>query len=159
MTQKWSKWFARASCALVTCVAMSVTVSAAGGYSDVDEGDWFWNAVSYVTDNNLMDGRNGKFEPNADLTRADLAVALYRMAGSPEISGSMPFSDVSSDASCQDAVLWAYKNEVITGIKNDSTEQLTFAPNGSIRRQDVAVMLQRYANGTLPPEINSNGNL
>ncbi len=56
MREKWSKRFVRASCALVTCVAMSATASADGGYSDVNESDWFWKSVSYVTENNLMDG-------------------------------------------------------------------------------------------------------
>lgn len=73
-------------------------------------------------------------------TRGELAVALYELAGSPEVTGEAPFSDVAADAACASAVIWASQNEVIKGYPDG-----TFQPDASLTRQDMATILFRYA--------------
>ena len=111
------------------------------GYTDVTEANWFYEAVTYVTENGLVDGETETtFAPSADLTRADMIVALYRMAGSPEVTGENPFTDVAADADYYAAVIWGTSNGVING-----TSETTFSPDDSLQRQAFATMLYRYA--------------
>ena len=88
-----------------------------------------------------MDGETETtFAPSADMTRADMIVALYRMAGSPEVTGENPFTDVAADADYYAAVIWGTSNGVING-----TSETTFSPDDSLQRQAFATMLYRYA--------------
>ena len=110
------------------------------GYTDVTEANWFYKAVTYVTENGLVDGETETtFAPSADMTRADMIVALYRMAGSPEVTGENPFTDVAADADYYAAVIWGTSNGVING-----TSETTFSPDDSLQRQAFATMLYRY---------------
>ena len=114
---------------------------AEAGYTDVTEANWFYEAVTYVTENGLVDGETETtFAPSADMTRADMIVALYRMAGSPEVTGGNPFTDVAADADYYAAVIWGTSNGVING-----TSETTFSPDDSLQRQAFATMLYRYA--------------
>ena len=113
---------------------------AEAGYTDVTEANWFYEAVTYVTENGLVDGETETtFAPSADMTRADMIVALYRMAGSPEVTGENPFTDVAADADYYAAVIWGTSNGVING-----TSETTFSPDDSLQRQAFATMLYRY---------------
>ena len=104
------------------------------------EANWFYEAVTYVTENGLVDGETETtFAPSADMTRADMIVALYRMAGSPEVTGENPFTDVAADADYYAAVIWGTSNGVING-----TSETTFSPDDSLQRQAFATMLYRY---------------
>ena len=110
------------------------------GYTDVTEANWFYEAVTYVTENGLVDGETETtFAPSADMTRADMIVALYRMAGSPEVTGENLFTDVAADADYYAAVIWGTSNGVING-----TSETTFSPDDSLQRQAFATMLYRY---------------
>ena len=110
------------------------------GYTDVTEANWFYEAVTYVTENGLVDGETETtFAPSADMTRADMIVAMYRMAGSPEVTGENPFTDVAADADYYAAVIWGTSNGVING-----TSETTFSPDDSLQRQAFATMLYRY---------------
>ncbi len=73
------------------------------------------------------------------MTRGDLAVALYELAGSPEVTGEIPFTDIAGDAVCKNAVIWASQNEIIQGYPDG-----TFRPDASLLRQDLATILFRY---------------
>ena len=98
--------------------------------------------MRYVTENHLFDGM-GKtsFSPNAPMTRAMLATALYRMAGRPDVTGfAVPFNDVPSTAAYADAVAWAYQAGVVNGAGGGK-----FAPDASISRQQITAMFYRYA--------------
>ena len=65
-------------------------------FTDVNETDWFRDAVQYVYDNGLMDGVGGnRFAPNSETTQAQLVTILYRLEGEPEVSGTSGFSDVA----------------------------------------------------------------
>lgn len=84
-----------------------------------------------------MDGRTETtFAPTANTTRAEFVTALYRLAGSPEVTIENPFTDVADDAAYKDAVLWAYENKVVEGMT-----ATTFEPGSSIQRQQIAAIL------------------
>ena len=116
--------------------------AAEAGYTDVTEANWFYEAVTYVTDNGLVDGETETtFAPNTSMTRADLVTALYRLAGSPETEVENPFTDVAADAEYYDAVMWGYANGVVGGIT-----ETTYEPDSALQRQQIATMLYRYLN-------------
>ena len=105
--------------ALILCLGLSVTAFAAEadtGFSDVDAGDWYAEAAVYCRDNGLMNGTTATtFSPNATMTRAQLCAVLYRMAGSPEMTGRDAFADTPDGALYEDAVLWAVRNRIMSG--------------------------------------------
>ena len=113
--------------------------AAAVTYTDVGE-RWFAGAVAFVTEKKLMDGMTETtFGPDEKMTRQMLAVALYRLAGSPAVTAENPFTDVAADAAYKDAVVWAYSVGVVNGVT-----ETTFNPDGNIQRQAIAAMLARY---------------
>lgn len=104
-------------------------------------GHWSYDAVSYVYKNNLMNGVNAsRFSPDGTLNRAMMVTMLYRMAGSPAVSGGSAFSDVPSGKWYSDAVQWASANGVVNGVGRDR-----FAPEAQITREQMASMMMRYA--------------
>ena len=122
--------------------------AAEAGYTDVTEANWFYEAVTYVTEKGLVDGETETtFAPNASMTRADLVTALYRLAGSPEVTAENPFTDVAADAEYYNAVMWAYTNGVVGGISDT-----TYEPDSPLQRQQVATMLYRYMNDSAEEE-------
>jgi hypothetical protein len=80
-----------------------------------------------------------KFSPNTNTTRGMIVTILHRMMGSPAAGDADPFSDVAADRYYTDAVKWAAANKIIGGYDGK------FNPDGSITRQDLAVILTRYA--------------
>lgn len=109
--------------------------------SDVPATSWAANAVAFVTSHELMKGTgNGAFEPAALMTRGMLATVLHNLANNAAASGSVSFSDVADDAWYAEAVAWAATEQVITGYPDGR-----FGPNDPITREQLAVMLYRYA--------------
>ena len=110
-------------------------------FSDVTESDWFYDAVTYAYENGLMDGvGTGLFAPNSETTRAQLVTILYRLAGQPAPSGDSGFSDVETGIWYTDAVAWAAQNGIVNGVSDTQ-----FAPGDDITREQLAVILYRYA--------------
>ena len=110
-------------------------------FVDVAEGDWFYDAVVYAYQNELMDGVGGnRFAPNSETTRAQLVTILYRLEGQPAVSGDLPFTDVESGTWYTDAILWAAQNNIVNGVSD--TE---FAPGDDLTRQQLVTILYRYA--------------
>ena len=110
-------------------------------FTDVMEGDWFYDAVVYAYETGLMDGvGDNLFAPNSQTTRAQLVTILYRLAGQPAVSGDLPFPDVESGTWYTDAVAWAAQNGIVNGVSD--TE---FAPGDDISREQLAAILYRYA--------------
>ena len=110
-------------------------------FVDVAEGDWFYDAVVYAYQNELMDGVGGsRFAPNSETTRAQLVTILYRLEGEPAVSGDLPFTDVESGTWYTDAILWAAQNNIVNGVSD--TE---FAPGDDLTRQQLVTILYRYA--------------
>ena len=110
-------------------------------FPDVDENDWFYDEVVYVYENGLMNGvENNQFAPNTATNRAMLATILYRLAGQPDVSGDLPFTDVAAGQWYTDAVLWAAQNGIVNGLGEN-----TFAPMNTLTREQLVTMLYRYA--------------
>ena len=110
-------------------------------FADVDELDWFYDAVVYVYNEGMMDGISAtQFAPNSNLTRGMVVTMLYRLEGKPRVTGSSGFDDVASGAWYADAVTWAAENGIVNGVSD--TE---FAPNVNITREQLAAILYRYA--------------
>ena len=110
-------------------------------FTDVDENDWFYDEVVYVYANGLMDGvGDNRFAPNTTTNRAMLATILYRLAGEPDVSGDLPFTDVAAGQWYTDAVLWAAQNDIVNGVGEN-----TFAPGNDLTREQLVTMLYRYA--------------
>lgn len=129
-----------------TVLAKGEAIAALGcpseGFADVQTDAWYHEAVDYAVGNGLMNGTAAvTFEPESTTTRAMLAVLLYRIAGEPDVDGwENPFADVAGDAWYYEAVVWAYHEGVINGMTATS-----FDPDGKITREQLAVMLWRYA--------------
>ena len=109
-------------------------------YNDVVAGDWFAEAVNYVTLTGRMNGTGEGFSPNNNLTRAQMATVLYRMAGEPEGTIENPFSDVADGQWYTDAVVWAAETGITLGTSAD-----TFNPNDNVTREQMATFLYRFA--------------
>lgn len=111
-------------------------------FSDLDAKAWYHEGVDYALTNSLMNGvGSGKFEPDGQLTRAQLVTVLYRAAGEPDTGKQVnPFTDVADDAWYTKAVIWAANNGIVNGVAKN-----TFAPDDSITREQIAAMLYRYA--------------
>ena len=110
-------------------------------FADVSGSDWFYNDVRYVYEKGIMDGTGAdRFSPNAPLTRAMIVTILYRMAGSPAMSGVSDFKDVDSNKWFAKAVAWAAANGIVNGYGSG-----LFGPNDPVTREQLAAILYRYA--------------
>ena len=111
-------------------------------FADVRESSWYFNGVYYAWQHGIMNGIGGKlFAPEVVTTRAEVAAVLYRMAGSPDVSGlTEPFIDVSDSFWGHDAIVWAYNEGVVKGMT-----ARTFAPLQAVSRAQFVTMLYRYA--------------
>ena len=110
-------------------------------FSDVKEEHWFHEAVQYVYGSGLMNGTSATlFSPNGTMNRAMLVTILYRMEGEPDVAAANAFTDVPADAWYADAVAWASAHGIVDGVGESR-----FAPMRSITREQMAVMLYRYA--------------
>lgn len=109
-------------------------------FLDVEESDWFYEAVSYAVENGLMSGMSEDiFAPNTPLTREMLAVILWNLEGNPTPNDVAPFLDVTSDKYYANAIAWANENGIVAGYGD------TFGVGDFITREQFAVMLYNYA--------------
>lgn len=109
-------------------------------FLDVGESDWFHDAVAYVYANGLMSGtENDRFSPNVPTTRGMVVTILYSYAGKPE-AGQSGFLDVAPEQYYAKPVAWAAANGVVSGFDSE-----TFGPNRVITREQMAMILYRYA--------------
>ena len=113
-------------------------------FADVEEGDWFLEAVQYVYKNSLMEGTGGTaFKPQTNLSRAMAVQILYNLEGQPDVSGEgleSLFTDVDGEAWYAEAVCWASLHKVAEGDGDG-----TFRPGDEISREEFAQMLYNYA--------------
>ncbi len=109
-------------------------------FKDVSSDRWSYNAVKYAYDNNLFTGTSSdQFSPAGEMTRGMLVTVLYRMEGSPAVSATSSFADANGSW-YSDAVAWAEANNIVSGVSGNK-----FAPNDKITREQLAVILYRYA--------------
>ncbi len=110
-------------------------------FTDIRSTDWFYDAVKYMFDNELMNGVSDTlFAPNTELTRAMFVTILHRIEGTPSASASVTFADVEDGAWYEDAVKWASSNGIVNGYSD-----VQFAPNDSVTREQMAAIMFRYA--------------
>lgn len=122
--------------------SITVTVEPSMIFSDIKATHWYYDAVSYVYANRIMTGLNAqKFGPEQPLARAQFAVMLHRMNGTPEVPYTPKFPDVKDNQWYTDAILWANEYGVVTGYSNTGK----FGPADYITREQMAVMMYRYA--------------
>ena len=118
--------------------------TASSVFSDVNARTCSWaaNAVDFMNEYGLVKGAGtSTFGWKGSMTRGDFVLILYRNAGSPSVYGvSNPFTDVKSTDYYYEAVLWAYRNNVVNG-----TSTTTFGPKGKITREQIASILWRLA--------------
>ena len=109
-------------------------------FTDVKEGDWFYEEVLYAYENGLMNGvGDNRFAPNSATTRGMLVTILYRLEGEPAVTGEAGFDDVG-DTWYTDAVIWAAANDIVNGIGDNQ-----FGPENTLTREQLVTMLYRYA--------------
>ena len=116
-------------------------------FTDVVEGEWYYDAVAYTYGEGLMNGTGDgtKFSPTMNLTRGMVVTVLYRNDGSPSNVYKNPFVDVNEDAYYAKAAAWAYAEGVVTGTGTDEWGDPFFSPDRNITRQELAAMFARYA--------------
>ena len=116
----------------------------ANPFTDVYGNDRFYKDVMFVYEKGLMSGISATtFAPNTNITRAQIAVIFYRMAGSPAVEGKNHFTDVEygpGTVGVYDAVTWAQQN----GIMGDSDGK-KFGPDDPVTREQLASIFYRYA--------------
>ena len=110
-------------------------------FDDVNENDWFYNAVKYMKDNRYMSGTTETtYSPSSKLTRGMLVTILHNMEGKPKVTGTSKFSDVQNkNMYYYSAVLWASNNKIVNGYTNGK-----FGANDNITREQLAVILSNY---------------
>ncbi len=111
-------------------------------FLDVAAADWFYNAVIFARDNGLFNGTSETaFSPQSSMTRGMFVTVLYRLAGKPTVSSSSVFTDVASTSLYYYApVVWANANNIVNGYEDG-----TFRPDAQITREQMAVIMYRYA--------------
>lgn len=134
------------SLALALCLVCSLlpgTALAAGEnpFTDVPASHWAHDDITYVYENDLMNGTDGSlFSPESTTTRAQVVTVLYRLAGQPAADWANPFWDVPASAWFHDAVTWAWENDITGGVSSTH-----FGAGNAVTREQLATFLYRYA--------------
>lgn len=130
-----------ASAVTVAASFAAEPVAPASPFLDVAPGTWYYDAVQYAYERGLMSGTGeGQFSPDLTTSRGMIVTILYRLAGSPAVSGSSSFSDVSQGDWYAQGVAWASAHGVVSGYPDG-----TFRPNDTITREQMAAILCQYA--------------
>lgn len=109
-------------------------------FTDVKSNDWYYQSVQYAYDNGLFSGvSHDSFAPSDSMDRSMLVTVLHSLDGKPA-AGKGGFTDVADGAWYANAVAWAAEHGIVSGVSDSA-----FAPNGAITREQLAVMLYRYA--------------
>ncbi len=119
-------------------------------FKDVASGVWYTDWIGYAAKNGLMTGMKdaknnytGYFEPEGELTRAQVATVLWRLSGSPS-AASAGFADVAGGAWYASAVNYCASVGVVTGYPS-GPDAGRFLPDKKITREELATMVWRYA--------------
>ena len=121
--------------------ALNNALCPSAAFTDVEENVWYHEGIDFMVRNGYMNGvAADTFDVEGSLTRAQLVTILYRIAGEPETSAAIPFADVADGQWYTKAIVWAAENGIVKGVN-----ETTFAPNDPITREQIAVILYRYA--------------
>ena len=109
-------------------------------FVDVKEGDWYYEAVKFVYENDMMVGTGvDTFAPQTTLDRAMVAQILYNLEDQPTVTEETAFTD-SENHWAKTAIAWAEQNGVVSGYGDN-----TFRPAKAVSREELAQMLYNYA--------------
>ena len=123
-------------------------------FRDVQEKAWYYGSVYDCANLGLMRGKSDlDFDPEDNMTRAELTTVLYRLAGEPQVEYSEIFPDVPDNAWYTDAVTWAAQNGIVEGYDDG-----TFKPNNSLQRDHMAAIFYRYS-AVSGRDVTARGNL
>ena len=115
-----------------------VSVDVTQMFTDVTK-NWAYPGIQYCVTHGIMGGMgDGTFAPTGTTTRAQIVQILYNLEGTPAVSGTTPFTDLTANW-YKPAILWAYQNNVVAG-----TSPTTFDPEGPVTREQIAVILTQY---------------
>ena len=107
-------------------------------FTDVEK-NWAYPGIQYCVTHGMMGGMgDGTFAPTGTTTRAQIVQILYNLEGTPAVSGTTPFTDLTANW-YKPAILWAYQNNVVAG-----TSPTTFDPERPVTREQIAVILTQY---------------
>ena len=123
-----------------------VSVDVTQMFTDVTK-NWAYPGIQYCVTHGIMGGMgDGTFAPTGTTTRAQIVQILYNLEGTPAVSGTTPFTDLTANW-YKPAILWAYQNNVVAG-----TSPITFDPEGPVTREQIAVILTQYMFNVLKME-------
>ena len=123
-----------------------VSVDVTQVFTDVTK-NWAYPGIQYCVTHGIMGGMgNGTFAPTGTTTRAQIVQILYNLEGTPAVSGTTPFTDLTANW-YKPAILWAYQNNVVAG-----KSPTTFDPEGPVTREQIAVILTQYMFNVLKME-------
>lgn len=138
-----------------SCAALSGI--AALPFTDLVSTSWYYDYVHYVCNAGLFHGvSETQFSPAAFMNRAMLATVLYRLAGSPVLPGEsgVSFTDVSAGSWYETPVTWAAAGGIVNGMGGG-----LYMPDSNVTREQMAVMLHRYAAGYAGLPVTAAGDL
>ena len=128
-------------------MAGSPAVDAPSGFADVDDGQWYSDAIAWAAANGIVNGVGGnKFAPSEPVTREQLAAIFFRYAKAeaPEADVLSGYPDAEAISTyARDAMAWAVSTGLVTGSKEADGTYL--APQGLAAREQAAAILMRYA--------------
>jgi len=110
-------------------------------YTDIEPTAWYHDGVHYIIEKGLMTGYgNGIFKPDANTSRAMIAVMLWRLEGSPVVNYLLDFEDVKAETWYTEAIRWAKSEGIIGGYGNGC-----WGPDDAVTREQMVTILWRYA--------------
>ena len=130
---------------LVLALPMTASAAAAEKFTDVAPGAWYYEAVDYAVSEGLFNGTSQTtFTPNGTMTRGMFVTVLANKTenySAHQYTGSS-FADVAAGQWYAPPVEWASQSKLVNGVGNGC-----FAPNDSVSREQLAVILYHYAKG------------
>ena len=151
---------------IVAVAALSIAGTAfavATQFPDVSESDWFYPAVSYVSEHGLMTGYpNGNFGPTNAVNRAELATVLSRINANSvsqfeiELTALRDYDLAKLSGGNWEAYKQSYKRFPVSGIQQGPGEGGIFSDYESVKNQLTVVASDE--NGFLQVLANSEGN-
>lgn len=110
-------------------------------FKDVDAILWYHECIDYAVSNKLFKGTGSDtFAPDGYMNRAMAVTVLWRSAGCPKTETASAFNDIVEGAYYAEAVAWAAQKDIVLG-----TSKTTFAPDENVTREQMALILFRYA--------------
>lgn len=139
---------------LMASLCVGIVSFAATKFTDVPNSYWAHDEIEFIVNKGLFNGTTATtFSPDAQMKRGQLAAVLYRYAGSPKVSGTSGYSDVTSTAYYADACTWAKENKIFMQSKLNAT---ALNPDEGITRSEFAVMLYNFAKLNNKADVKSN---